>query len=168
MASSASMAQATGEAASAAKTTLEEIIVTAERRSEDIQKTAASVSVRLGDDLGHRVNTTLAWSRGCSWHHWRGEENSGNADIPGSDNVAAGLIIAASCQRTCWWQYHNDRPAAAYTSMMSTTASAAATTLIAWNPCADHRDFMDAAPPGRRCGPHPRSEPDQIRGSCLR
>jgi iron complex outermembrane receptor protein len=123
MASSASMAQATGEATSAVKTTLEEIIVTAERRSEDIQKTAASVSVRLGDDLVTQGKYQLAQIlEDVPGITGGAKENSGNADIPGSDNVAAGLIIrgipsnapAGGNITTTAWRRRN-------TSMMSTT-----------------------------------------------
>jgi len=91
--SSASLAQTPGKAASASDT-LEEIVVTAERRPEDIQKTAASVSVRLGDDLltqgRDQLSQILEDVPGVTGG---AKENAGSADIPGSDNVAAGLVI---------------------------------------------------------------------------
>jgi iron complex outermembrane receptor protein len=53
----------TGTASYAAQgdeATLEEVVVTAERREVDVQKIAASVSVRTGDDLEAQGRYSLA------------------------------------------------------------------------------------------------------------
>jgi iron complex outermembrane receptor protein len=75
-------------------TSLEEVLVTAERRSEDIQKTAVSVSVRDGDDLQQQGKFSLA----SILEDVPGLQG-GAAATPigtggsGTDNQAAGLTI---------------------------------------------------------------------------
>jgi iron complex outermembrane receptor protein len=58
--SQASAQGAPGSAAQATEPSLEEVIVTAERRAQDLQKTAVSVSVRSGKDLQEKGKFTLA------------------------------------------------------------------------------------------------------------
>ncbi|EGY02635.1 putative outer membrane salicin receptor [Nitrospirillum viridazoti Y2] len=73
---------------------LEEIIVTAERRTSTTQRTAASLSVRSGEDLlqegRYQLKDILETVPGITGG---AAENSGTSDGSGTDNPASGLII---------------------------------------------------------------------------
>src|SRR5580658_9748118 len=53
-------ASATSQNAASGSDSLEEVVVTAERRSADVQKTGISISVRTGDVMAEEGKTNLA------------------------------------------------------------------------------------------------------------
>ncbi len=91
------VAQAQTAAASSSDTALEEVVVTAQRRSEDLQRAAASVSVRNGDELltqgkyalGQILEDVPGIQGGLSLTSPSGTPNS----PAGTDSPAAGLTI---------------------------------------------------------------------------
>jgi len=73
---------------------LEEIVVTAEHRTEDIQKTAASVSVRSGEDLTAQGRFSLeAILQDVPGVVGGAATAPGFAQTSGTDNIAAGITI---------------------------------------------------------------------------
>ena len=73
---------------------LEEVVVTAEHRTEDIQKTAASVSVRDGEELLDQGRYSLeAILQDVPGVVGGAALNPGGVGTSGTDNVAAGITI---------------------------------------------------------------------------
>jgi iron complex outermembrane receptor protein len=85
----------TGYAAESGETaTLEEVVVTAERREVDVQKIAASVSVRTGEDLQSQGRYSLAQIlENIPGVSGGAQENSGTSAGAGSDSPGNGVVI---------------------------------------------------------------------------
>jgi len=79
--------------ASDQKTGLEDIIVTAERRPNDAQKTAASITVQNGDDLLARGKFTLRNILETVPNVSGGESEGATNEPTGSDSPASGITI---------------------------------------------------------------------------
>jgi outer membrane receptor protein involved in Fe transport len=100
----AMQALAATPAAATTGTELEEVVVTAERRSEDIQKVAASVTVRTGEELNQQGRYTTAQILedipGFSGGNSNSDNQAGSISIRGIDpgRGAAGGIAPVSPQ----------------------------------------------------------------------
>jgi len=73
---------------------LEEVIITAERREQDVQKIAASVSVRSGEDLEAQGRYTLAQIlQNIPGVEGGAAETTGTGLMAGTDSPAQGVVI---------------------------------------------------------------------------
>jgi len=95
----AGQAFAANPAPTTASTELEEVIVTAERRTEDIQKTAASVSVRTGEELkaqGRYTTRQILEDIPGIVAIDNSTVNIGSADVQGNNITIRGITSGAS------------------------------------------------------------------------
>ena len=97
------VAQAGSKSATAAAdskdTALEEIIVTAERRTIDVQRIPASVSVRSGDDLteqGRYTTVEILQDVPGVFAVTNNSNNTGSADVQGNNITIRGITPARS------------------------------------------------------------------------